>query len=65
VFFRRLSILGSTMGSKGELFEVVKHVESGRLKPVLHKVLPMSQVAEGHRLMESRDVFGKIVLIPS
>jgi NADPH:quinone reductase-like Zn-dependent oxidoreductase len=65
VFFKRLSILGSTMGSKGDLFEVIKHVESGRLKPVVYKILPMSQAQEGHRLMENRDVFGKIVLVPS
>ncbi len=65
VFFRRLSILGSTMGSKGDLFEVIKHVESQRLKPVVYKILPMSQAQEGHRLMENRDVFGKIVLVPS
>src|SRR3972149_4512790 len=65
VFFKRLSILGSTMGSKGDLFEVIKPVESGKLKPVLYKVLPMSQAAEGHKLMENREVFGKIVLIPS
>lgn len=65
VFFRRLSILGSTMGSKGDLFEVIKHIRSGKLKPVLYKVLPMSQAAEGHRLMEDREVFGKIVLVPS
>jgi NADPH:quinone reductase-like Zn-dependent oxidoreductase len=65
VFFKRLSILGSTMGSKGDLFEIIKHVESGRLKPVVYKILPMSQAQEGHRLMENRDVFGKIVLVPS
>ena len=64
VFFRNLSILGSTLGSKGELFEIVKQFESGRLKPVIYKVLPMSRVAEGHRLIEDRDVFGKIVLVP-
>lgn len=64
VFFRKLSILGSSMGSKGDLFEVIKHVESGKLKPVLYKVLPMSRVTEGHRLIEDREVFGKIVLVP-
>jgi NADPH:quinone reductase-like Zn-dependent oxidoreductase len=53
------------MGSKGDLFEIIKHVESGRLKPVVYKILPMSQAQEGHRLMENRDVFGKIVLVPS
>jgi NADPH:quinone reductase-like Zn-dependent oxidoreductase len=46
------------------LSEIVKQFESGRLKPALDKVLPMSRVAEGHRLIEDRDVFGKIVLVP-
>ena len=64
VFFRNLSILGSTLGSKGELYEIVKQFELGRLKPVVHKILPMSQAAEGHRIIEDRDVFGKIVLVP-
>lgn len=64
VFFRNLSILGSTLGSKGELFEIVKQFETGKLRAVIHRVLPMSRVVEGHRLIEDRDVFGKIVLVP-
>jgi NADPH:quinone reductase-like Zn-dependent oxidoreductase len=62
VFFKLLSILGSTMGSLGEVQEIMKHVEAGRLKPVVDRVLPMSEVAEGHRLLEDRAVFGKVVL---
>ncbi|HUF18811.1 MAG TPA: zinc-binding dehydrogenase [Thermoanaerobaculia bacterium] len=62
VFFKRLSILGSTMGSIGELHEIMKHVNAGRLRPVVGKVLPLDAVAEGHRLLENREVFGKVVL---
>jgi NADPH:quinone reductase-like Zn-dependent oxidoreductase len=62
VFFKLLSILGSTMGSIGELHEIMKHVESGRLRPVVGRVLPFQEVAEGHRLLEAREVFGKVVL---
>jgi NADPH:quinone reductase-like Zn-dependent oxidoreductase len=64
VFFKSLSILGSTMGSLGELHEVLAHVAAGRLAPVIDTVLPLSQVAEAHRRLEARDVFGKIVLKP-
>jgi NADPH:quinone reductase-like Zn-dependent oxidoreductase len=64
VFFKSLSILGSTMGSLGEVHEVLGHVAAGRLKPVVDSVLPLSQVGEAHRRLESRDVFGKIVLRP-
>ncbi len=62
VFWRQLSILGSTLASKSRLFEVVALVGAGRLKPVVHAVLPLADVAEGHRLIESRAAFGKIVL---
>lgn len=64
VFFKSLSILGSTMGSKGELAELLGHFASGRLRPVVDRVLPMSAAAEAHRLLEAREVFGKIVLVP-
>ncbi len=62
VFFKLLSILGSTMGSLAELHEIMKHVAAGRLRPVIDRVLPLSQIAEGHRALESREAFGKIVL---
>jgi len=64
VFFRQLSILGSTMGSKSVLFEVMEHVRQGRLRPVIHDVLGLEQAAEGHRLLEERQAFGKVVLVP-
>jgi NADPH:quinone reductase-like Zn-dependent oxidoreductase len=64
VFFKSLSILGSTMGSLGEMHDLVGHLAAGRLKPVVDSVLSLSQVAEGHRRLEAREVFGKIVLGP-
>lgn len=64
VFFKNLSILGSTMGSLGEVHEVADHVAAGRLKPCVDAVLPLAEVREGHRRLESREVFGKIVLRP-
>jgi NADPH:quinone reductase-like Zn-dependent oxidoreductase len=61
VFFKLLSILGSTMGSLAELHEIMKFVEAGKLRPVVDRVLPLAEVAEGHRILESREAFGKIV----
>jgi NADPH:quinone reductase-like Zn-dependent oxidoreductase len=65
VFFKLLSILGSTMGSLTELQEIMRHVAAGRLKPVVDRVLPLSAVGEGHRVLESREAFGKVVLLVS
>ena len=62
IFFKLLSILGSTMGSLAEVHEIMKHVEAGRLRPVIDRVLPLDQIGEGHRALENRETFGKIVL---
>ena len=62
IFFKNLSVLGSTMGSLGELHTVLAHFERGDFRPVVDRVLPMEQAAEGHRLLEERRVQGKIVL---
>jgi NADPH:quinone reductase-like Zn-dependent oxidoreductase len=64
VFYRSLSILGSTMGSKGELFEVLALVEQGRLRPVLDRAMPLAEAAAAQKLLEDRAQFGKIVLNP-
>jgi NADPH:quinone reductase-like Zn-dependent oxidoreductase len=64
LFFKRISLLGSTMGSKGDLFRVMQLVEDGKLKPVLDRVLPLEQAAEAHQLLTDRQSFGNIVLVP-
>ena len=62
VFFKSLSILGSTMGSKGDLRRIFTLFAQGRLRPVLDRELPFAQVGEAHRLLETRQALGKIVL---
>ena len=62
VFFKSLSILGSTLGSGHELARILDLVASGRLAPVVDSVLPLESVREAHARLEARDVFGKIVL---
>ncbi|MCZ6602889.1 MAG: zinc-binding dehydrogenase, partial [Planctomycetota bacterium] len=64
VFFKGLSILGSTMGTRGELREVLAHLASGRLEAVVDSVLPLEQAREAHRKLEAREAFGKIILEP-
>ena len=62
VFFKSLSILGSTLGSGHELSTILDFVAAGRLTPVVDTVLPLGEVAEGHARLESREAFGKVVL---
>jgi len=64
VFYRQLSVLGSTMGSKGDLFQVLRFVAEGRLRPVLDRALPLSAAGRAQELLSRREQFGKIVLVP-
>ncbi len=64
LFARQLSFLGSYMGTMGELYAVLKHVFSGRLKPVIDSTFPLHEARAAHERMEDRQMFGKIVLNP-
>jgi len=64
VYSRQLSILGSYMGTMGELHEVLKLVFSGKLKPVVDRVFPLQEIRAAHEYMEKSQMFGKIVLNP-
>ena len=64
LFFKSLSLLGSTMGSRSELFEIFRLMEREELAPVIHTVLPLGEIREGHRILEERLAFGRVVLTP-
>ena len=64
LFFKSLSFLGSTMGSRAELFEVLHHMEAGDLKPVIDRVMPLDQIQDAHTVLENREQFGKVILVP-
>jgi NADPH:quinone reductase-like Zn-dependent oxidoreductase len=64
LFTRHLSLLGSYMGTMGELHEVLGHVFAGRLKPVVDTTFPLKEIRAAHEYMEKSQMFGKIVLTP-
>jgi NADPH:quinone reductase-like Zn-dependent oxidoreductase len=64
-FFRKeLRLAGSKNASVLELRKVMGLVGDGKLKPIIHKTFPLAQAAEAHRVVESRDFFGKVLLVP-
>ncbi len=63
LFFKQLSLLGSTMGSIGELHAAWRAVQAGKVRPVVHQVMSMRKIAEAHALLEGRAVLGKLVLV--
>jgi NADPH:quinone reductase-like Zn-dependent oxidoreductase len=64
IFWKQLSILGSTMANQREFRALLGAVFSGRLRPRIDSVWPRAQAAEAFARMESGRQHGKIVLVP-
>jgi NADPH:quinone reductase-like Zn-dependent oxidoreductase len=64
VFYRHLTLLGSFMGSKAELLEVLKFVEQGSIRAIIDTVRPLTEAREAHESLENRAQFGKVLLRP-
>ena len=64
LFGRQQSLLGSFMGTKSDLLEVLPFFSQRKLKPVVDSVLPLKDIAAAHKRLESRGQFGKVVVTP-
>ncbi|ARX86376.1 MULTISPECIES: zinc-binding dehydrogenase [Streptomyces] len=62
VYFLELRIVGSTMGSKDELEDLLSFCAATGVRPVIDEVLPLDRAREGFERLEAGDQFGKIVL---
>ncbi|WP_313977559.1 zinc-binding dehydrogenase [Xanthocytophaga flavus] len=62
IFWKQLSILGSTMGTEGEFNTMVEFVEKHKLAPVVSKIFAFAEVNEALQYMQEAAQFGKIVL---
>lgn len=64
IWTAEMDIRGSNGWKRDDLEALLAMVADGRLKPVVDKVLPLSEGVEAMRLLEDRQFFGKIVLAP-
>jgi NADPH:quinone reductase-like Zn-dependent oxidoreductase len=62
VWWKQLTILGSTMGTKADFEGAFELVKSGKAEPVIDSVYPLAEARAAHERMESGEQFGKIVL---
>ena len=61
IFFLQLSVIGSTMGTRDELASLVTMLDATGVRPLIDRVLPMTEARDGFAAMAAGDVFGKIV----
>jgi NADPH:quinone reductase-like Zn-dependent oxidoreductase len=62
VWWKQLTILGSTMGTKTDFEGVYDLVAGGRAKPIVDSVFPLAEARAAHERLESGEQFGKVVL---
>jgi NADPH2:quinone reductase len=62
IWWKQLTIYGSTMGTRGDFEAAYELVKSGLARPVIDSVLPLSDARTAHERLEAGDQFGKIVL---
>ncbi len=62
LFWKQLSLLGTTMGTRDEFLSLLEFIEGRKIKPVIDKVYPLDQVAEAFGRMNEGSQFGKIIL---
>lgn len=64
LFSKQYSLMGSFMGTLGELHEVLKFVFRRQLRPVIDRVYPLSEIRAAHRRLENKEQFGKVIVTP-
>jgi len=64
IFGKQISLIGSTMGTHQDFRDVTALLWAGQLKPVIDRVMPLSEGREAFAVMERGEQFGKIVLLP-
>jgi NADPH:quinone reductase-like Zn-dependent oxidoreductase len=62
IWWKRLTIVGSTMGTREDFAAVYELVKSGRAQPVVDRVFPLAEAAAAHEHLEAGRQLGKVVL---
>jgi NADPH2:quinone reductase len=65
LYHKQITIIGRPGSHPPDLPKYLEAAAEGKIKPQIDKVMPLSRAAEAHRLMESGEVMGKIVLDPT
>ncbi len=64
IYLKHLTLIGSTMGTRQESKRIVDLVASGRLKPLLARVYPLSKLVQAQKDFKKKAHFGKLVVVP-
>jgi len=64
IWRREVSIIGANGWTREDLEALLLEVERGSIKPIIDRVFPLAESAEAMRLLQDREVFGKVIVTP-
>ena len=64
IWRREMDIRGSDGWRRQDLIDLLDAVQNDSIIPVIGATLPLEETAEGHRLLEDREIFGKVIITP-
>jgi alcohol dehydrogenase len=64
IWRREVNIVGANGWTRGDLEALLVAVERGGIKPIIDRVFPLAESAEAMRLLQDREVFGKVIVCP-
>ena len=64
MYQKELTLMGSALGTRAELRTLIHLAGQGKLEPIIDSVLPLRRASEAHTLLENRQNFGKVCLVP-
>jgi D-arabinose 1-dehydrogenase-like Zn-dependent alcohol dehydrogenase len=62
LYWKQISIFGTTMGTRDEFLSMIDFIESRNLKPVIDKTFPLENINEAFQHMKNKNQFGKILI---
>ena len=64
IWRREVNIIGANGWMRSDLEALLREVERGSIKPIIDRVLPLAESAEAMRILQDREVFGKVIVTP-
>jgi NADPH:quinone reductase-like Zn-dependent oxidoreductase len=62
IFYRQLSIIGSTAATRAETIRLLRFMEAARLRPVIDSVFPLERIGDALSRVQAPDLFGNVVV---
>ena len=64
IWRREVTIVGANGWTRADLEQLITEVRGGRIRPIIHGVFPLAETREAMRVLEDREVFGKVLVRP-